>query len=500
MCSLCQTQDRRKVQRNWSLREWICGGCRLTKGITRGGIDIEYSAGMAILVKNRTHLGDTAIQFVWSRSYRPDKHDCFSDSDIAGFMAELMAFGSPEQASSFIERRKRDTVDLRNHIRRTVNWLNSEKWETRNELGRVRVKAITNRIKDMGYPADEASSVAKKFWVCKVLTDRDWRKIQHEVMRRLCDLRRPRIADDSQPFVARRELVAQGYLDYKRTLAPREWLALPSHETICLFPPIIEKLIEPDSVQLSKADFMEPIRSIQDKVQEWIRDQERDITKQVFNRLDHLRTVLHRVLPSYAVEDLLFKTDFQRFEEHYRNLAIAQIACMQCYPQRVCTTATVAMRHLNNISSCCKMRSQLAENYGSRSFNIEFSDAAVSLVQLSGLNIMTTTADEMDERGDFFRCLTCAEGDKELGRRWCVWTWRDCVKYHDFNQHPDGSRFEILAGEDIREDDRKCWTCCHCNAHIESLVTRSAVREHLKEAHWISNPRVPVDFAFAGRY
>ncbi|KAK7021381.1 hypothetical protein VNI00_017369 [Paramarasmius palmivorus] len=304
---------------------------------------------------------------------------------------------------------------------------------------------LRNRIRNgIDWITDEATPLLTSFVSPE---SKQWRELRPRVLDNLLDLRRKHVIEDSPLFCARRQLVFQAYLKYKHTLLPPKWLALPSYEAICLFQPITEKLVALESVRLTEDDFTEPIVRIQSQVQEWICDQRRKLTLEASNKTNALFDTLHKVHGIYApetpIEDIFPGIhEFDLSKESYCNLAIAQIV-------------------------------------------LEFSDTAVLLVHLSGLDIREATADEMDERGDFFRCLTCAEGN---------------VKYHDLNKHPTGPRFEILEGEDIREDNRKCWTCCRCNAHIESLATRREVKGHLLHEHGIMNANIPSDFAYGGRY
>uniref|UniRef100_A0A0W0FVW2 F-box domain-containing protein n=1 Tax=Moniliophthora roreri TaxID=221103 RepID=A0A0W0FVW2_MONRR len=124
--------------------------------------------------------------------------------------------------------------------------------------------------------------------------------------------------------------------------------------------------------------------------------------------------------------------------------------------------------------------------------------AATSLVDISGLDPLRASADEMDEKGLWYRCLLCNFDEAFVGM------WRECVNHFHVNSGSHGIRarshegniFEILETE--RMDDRLCWSCSHCHAHIEEPASRIATIEHIKAEHHVEEPMIPRDFLFVG--
>ncbi|EEB92930.1 hypothetical protein MPER_08486 [Moniliophthora perniciosa FA553] len=111
------------------------------------------------------------------------------------------------------------------------------------------------------------------------------------------------------------------------------------------------------------------------------------------------------------------------------------------------------------------------------------------LVVKSGLDPRIATPDDLDEIGAFYQCLDCEQHDDDS----FVATWRDHVRSYSVPQ------FKFLAEHESPKNERACWACSHCNTHINGLVTRADVLEHVRVTHDVGTARIPQDFCYAGQ-
>ncbi|KAL0070326.1 hypothetical protein AAF712_002513, partial [Marasmius tenuissimus] len=116
---------------------------------------------------------------------------------------------------------------------------------------------------------------------------------------------------------------------------------------------------------------------------------------------------------------------------------------------------------------------------------------------LNDERLYDVTGDEMDAKGDWYRCLECAAKDEVEE---FIGMWRECVAHGLAEGHLiPGSRpmteiegqgrhnplFQILDREEVEalqlKDERRRWSCAHCTVNAEQLWTKEAVLAHLKD-------------------
>ncbi|KAG7088989.1 hypothetical protein E1B28_012935 [Marasmius oreades] len=406
----------------------------------------------------------------------------------------------------YLQNRKDHTNAFCKHVYDCSEWRRSGSyssilWEGKHIAATGRFNSVMSRLTSMGYSEKDVECVKELRCVRKysLLSEEAWIRIQPELLRPIKNVRLREFFHytPTSVMIVRREMLRRVYADFLKSLPPGTWASYPPFLTLSLFPPMFEILVSPDNnpvteTQLQNILHGEPLQS--------------DLTAYVTSVERNVARVVKSSSSLSEIYSSVFSLTELQFPSKCHKSATVVIECALCFRLWVSTASFI--QH-----PCCyygwrgsdseepplgsKMLSELTPLVANKEGR-----AAMSLISASGLDVVTTTADELDELGKFYKCLTQKDKDeKEYSG-----TWRECVIHffgfnpanpHRLHEARDGDIqrwFEMLGDSPERKDERCCWSCGHCNEHVDALVTREVVLEHLRAQHYISEPHVPNDF------
>ncbi|KAK7034639.1 hypothetical protein VNI00_012281 [Paramarasmius palmivorus] len=485
-CEACR-HDKRYAYPAFMFKKRLCTTCLGKRALKEADIRHEYS-----------ECGEEILDIVPHTETHRNKY--YSLEEVGKVFEELKAskLQNPAERKAYIESRKA-TRDQHNSLYcRARYWVENYDLREKDVLCANRAKAIEERFVELGYCEKDAQAVSRlgKFCVPKELNNHEWNLIKdraldemnvHRVML-FC------IGYGTGIFSQRRELVRETYTRFKMSLPPGKWLRTPTVGTVCKFPEVLKVIVMPDKAVCTLQDVIGALESHRFAIENWTdpihlvgsvdHDTVTKISKTAFG-------------PTFTGEYPKMLDDGPRHARNWEKLAIYGFQCHSlCLHPFAFTSLDVALCHKARTTRQGFM--QLLPDQQSIEVTIPHY-VHIQLIYLSGLRIDTATADDMDNRGDFFKCLECAASADLEKRASSIVTWRECVTRHRHTQDdPDGIKFEVVH-EEI-EDVRKYWTCARCNVHVEALVTRREVCKHLLDVHSIAEPSVPGDFMYAGEY
>ncbi|KAK7030394.1 hypothetical protein VNI00_014138 [Paramarasmius palmivorus] len=409
---------------------------------------------------------------------------------------------------AYIEWRTAYNKRLQDHAELCDNWLRSyvaEQAEEVRNIGRSRREAVTQRLRDMGYSdkdtcfADSGVSASRRN---APLTERSWTGMKAALLSNIRQSRTERLFHENETELAARRGLVQGRLnEYRNSLSPQDRRQLPSLRTICLFPSLHDLLVRPDGQVVTRAEVETAFAAIPGEIDAWLSQIKASMAKKV-DEANRWMGAPERTSYRYEETRPYFKMPQEEFDElvptpglDSLELATTRVVCREC--SKSWPTLSAAVRH------SCRRQTALPS---SDTFIVNDTGPAFALVQSSGLDVMNATADEMDEKSVFFRCTRTdhhrytIRSDEEF-----IGTWREFIR------HVGSSRCDRFGFREVREewmhvydntdgsktDERVCWSCSRCNEHVETLVTRAAVIEHLRTEHGIDEPHIPDDFLYA---
>ncbi|ESK84450.1 hypothetical protein Moror_6214 [Moniliophthora roreri MCA 2997] len=466
-CQVCGTKGVNRV--DFILRKRICYACVKKKGIPRVAFKRRYPDADRVVLD---------LVLPTSGGNRGARNGYYHCEEIEKVIQEIALCKRRKAKENYNQKRKQFLKECSEHASRCEEWVaedRSRKAEEADNVRESRIRAIYDRLRNMGYTEDDMQEV--KWLQCvqrsTPLSEKSWDMISPDVFAVIRGYRTSRMLRDNDGILAtRRKTFDKVFLDYKNKLQPKQWRTLPSIETMYLFQTVNEILVCPDSKTISEEKLSTTLETIQDEVDCWIRTLKRILAEDIAEAIDMYMCSSRRAeAPPPRTTSL--------------DLAMTVIQCVQCY--HYSSTLEAAVRHLHT-SSCCEgdlLRvSQL--------FRYSQVPTARLLVVKSGLDPQIATPDDMDEIGAFYQCLDCEHHDDSF-----VATWRDHIRSH--TRWYNVPQFRLLAEQESPKDERACWACGHCNAHINGLVTRADVLEHVKVTHHVSKTHVPQDFFYAGQ-
>ncbi|KAL0061731.1 hypothetical protein AAF712_011402 [Marasmius tenuissimus] len=291
-----------------------------------------------------------------------------------------------------------------------------------------RIDAIVSRLKEMGFVVEDIQRIADERGVINnsPLTERSWNLLKDRLsdtimnsrIRRLLSLHRSRNSDPKNAntlsvVTSRCSLITQRYLAYKRTeVSPSRWPELPlvGAEAVFCLPSMRHFIGLPDEVNVTAS-----------KVQD-----EEDFAEE----LDEVIRVIRNSFlssPSYPTRSPPEPAPTADVDVPAGGPVTVHGRCRVC--GQVCTSVHTSIRHM---TGRCYLSVNRGEHVSNESwlrgyFKLVESRAAIGLLQATFGDVENhdVSADEMDERGEWFRCLEClrTEGEEFVG------TWRDCVDY-----------------------------------------------------------------------
>ncbi|KAI3603630.1 hypothetical protein WG66_006017 [Moniliophthora roreri] len=468
---VCYFCGAKRVTANWVLRKKICKKCVPTQGVSTRGFVKVYGPEL-----DKTSR-DLVLSLVWPT--RSDGACCFPFEQIDKVFEGLRISRGKgqEEADKYVAERKAYLVELREHVRLCEEWVKAEtmkRFKDSRQIIQERFNGVKARLLTMGFTEQDAERVEYLDCVYREtpLTDRSWNMIKSEVVRRIYHYKtRHMFYTDPPALRARCDIISRLYTTFLKTLTPIERRGFPNVRMVYLLPAVNRILVRDEAEHLTEHDFQEVMAAD-------------ELTSAFGELLQKNRTYLWQKL------DMTFQ---RSPEPDVFSLAAVELYCCSCdaYPG----TLKDAFQHVYG-TSCRSNYSLETKLFGLKGGQ---HSAASSLVEVSGLDPLRASADEMDEKGSWYRCRVCYADDAFIG------TWRECVNHFHVRRtwshgirarSHEGNIFEIVETE--RTDNRLCWSCSHCHVHFEEPASRVAVVEHIKTDHGVEEPTVPTDFLFVG--
>ncbi|KAK7034634.1 hypothetical protein VNI00_012276 [Paramarasmius palmivorus] len=486
-CEDCGRRNKQHVLPIFMFKERLCGTC-LRNRTLKGG-DIYENRGEIFSIVPHMAVG----------SQRDNRY--YSHEEVEKVNEELKTLESrdPAERVTYIVSGRLSRDKFNSLYSRALDWLYRYRRIEYDEMCDMKAKVIEERFLELGYCEKDAKQASKsrELRSPKELNDREWQLIKEKALDVMNERRVTLVArtPTSGIFAQRRELVRVAYTRFQGTLAPGKWVGVPPIDTICIFPEVLKILIVPDNVVRNPDDFANALESHRSTIEEW------SDTLHVSGGVSHSGindTVKEAFGPSFTDEyPVMLEPNYYSPSRHGKDCIKLAVYGFQCYRCRsMFTSLGVAIGH-NGCSAQYASRERIPDQPWIEIKGPHY--VHIQLLYLSGLKIAATTTDDLDNRGDFFKCLECAASPDLERQARAVATWRECVARHRHAEYnPDGVKFELVREK--TEDDWKWWACAHCNIHVDALVTRKEVHEHLLNIHSISAPIVPGDFLYAGPY
>ncbi|ESK90063.1 hypothetical protein Moror_7875 [Moniliophthora roreri MCA 2997] len=491
-CAECGSRRKTLKYLDFVECKWICKGCIVRGAVTQGSFKRKFRGQDKIVL-------ELLPLFVAVQLEVGGNKEIYRNADITKVISCLSACGDEASVTTYklerlkeLERAKARRLAFLEWRPRYHYYLQKDHYEEERFLCEQRMRDIKERILDLGYPKEDLVNLeeCQSFDIPVRLTNASWESIKAEVLTIVRQTRKGRLMYCSTGvFGVRRQFIEALYVEFKGTFTPIDWREFPSVETVFLYAEINNLLLAPEQQTITSNDFALIIRddwgTFLKNVREWrayrkerfISEWGRHLKDDTMNTLARDIGLLHS-----SEERYVWKMPWQLPSMDFGNLAVAQLRCFYC--NRICTTQNAAGKHQDNVRECG------LRNAWCWGFKFSPSKAALQVIGLSGLNPTTASADDMDAKGDFFKCLAC---DEEF-----VGTWRECITCHDIHHTPE---FQLLEDHNaIREDKRKSWACSLCNAHLVAQEMRATVIKHLESAHGTIEPKVPKDYLYAGAY
>ncbi|KAF9266032.1 hypothetical protein L218DRAFT_1075532 [Marasmius fiardii PR-910] len=457
--------------------------------------------------------------------FLPDHpHNHYPVYEIEKVLATLDACKDDEARNLYTQERIQLLERMKEHVQICERWKTKDQTRDMHESydGRtIRREQIRRKMLELGYTEEDVersgftnlpSAIANN-----ELTDRGWALIKTSVIRALQMSRvcRAFASAASSVLLSRREMLSDAYNRYKRTLSPLQWRELPNLPTVMFMYPSIHSLFTvPDSHSIGTQEVGQAFNETLPQIADLSAGVRSTLTEQL----------KRGEVATWRTNVMVFRDEEQSTgfvgptpapNEASLDLASFIIHCDQCRSQF--PSVQTAIHHLHCPLCCfstCAFSVRFSLNRLKDVICLRVSDsthAVVSVIQAAGMDVQTTTADQMDEKGNVFCCIRCENRGHTL-----VGTWRQCVKHYgtrgshltwyssipDPVPGPEDPLFKRVddGGENHYEDQRKCWACARCLVHLVDggNVTRADVVEHLASEHDVSNPTIPADFFYNG--
>lgn len=470
-----------------------------------------------LLVHTYRQCGDR-----YQTSYESTENQRYRVKDFDSTLKELQEWYMvidegvlPEAGQKFEEWKyeRRQAAEKRNYsANQANNWamnisytLGGEVYERQQKTAKV----ISQRLNRMGHDTrDVEGAESDIFYILRShnimkLNARVFESLKDEIIVRVDGQKRNRLRKE------RRERTNQVYVDYKKTLKPEKWQAMPPMEVMLYQEPFNTFLNGPieDTPELTLEEAKEKLPPA---IEEWTAER----------RLEQYQMIPGADMPEVEPEteeglsdeelalraqarELSQKDILNALMESRMNLATTVFSCMTCKSGRHSAMALIGWDA--TFTHMCG--SQSSWYHTSFEFCSVGFAAAANIIRSVGLEPETATPADLDAIDARFFCLNCPVTlhRKIRGRK--AYTWRECVQHavekEEDHGHaiPSWTRLAEETTAFVRAHEppppvfRKAnWGCNHCPEHFETPVLRKAAIEHVKTAHSIETPVDGKDF------
>ncbi|KAG7095979.1 hypothetical protein E1B28_006662 [Marasmius oreades] len=396
-----------------------CQCCRQWRGVVLKPIYISFKwlcracSGKALCSQQDLGVALPAHVYDVIPSISGDKGQKFYLKEFAHYAsAHLRSGGNLGQ----LDTQLKETVNLAQQCKL---WMDQQAEKERKAIVDQRWVTIQGKLVGLGFNGNDLAAISGHPLVrtVAILRDRDWTAHIYPELRLAIDsYRRARMFANPFPdrtMCDRIESFKRFLWDVLRCL-PLERRDFPDAQTICLLPICSNLIIEPDNVLVTQRTFENLRSTILRDIRVWIEQQQQQLTRIFIEDRHRLVVAAH----SLGLDILPFIGINWNNGVVCHELAVAQYTCLQC--ERRYPTARAAIKHLNNAFTC-----QPAAALKLNSFTFSPDRTVLLLLNLCGLPVTNTTADDFDLLDPTFRCNSCSD-EPHVGK------WRQCVSHHKF--------------------------------------------------------------------
>ncbi|KAK7030393.1 hypothetical protein VNI00_014137 [Paramarasmius palmivorus] len=392
-CQVCGAKGVTRV--DFILQRRICYGCVRHNGVSAGRFNSAFWGE-----------DDSVLEYVIPTpgygGYSPTMYYNLSEVEIV--LSELSRRRGPD-LEAYIKRRQAYNQRLQDHAVLCNKWLRScevERAQEAAQLSRSREEAVKQRLLEMGYSEEDARSAdyeVNAVYRSAPLTERSWTGMRPALLSHIHRGRLKRLLFEQETELASRcELVQKRLLEHRISLPPKEWQQLPSLQFICALPSLRDLLARPDRQVVTDIEVDTAFAAIPEEIEAWLSQ----LKSSVGEEIDQINRMVYKERGyRYDVARPHFKMAQEEFDslvptpgQQSLEMATTWVSCLAC--RKSWSTLSTAIRH-----SCGRVTSSQSER---ATFGVSTMLPVITLLQLSGMDIISTTADEMDDKGVVFRC------------------------------------------------------------------------------------------------
>ncbi|TFK65185.1 hypothetical protein BDN72DRAFT_962693 [Pluteus cervinus] len=368
-----------------------------------------------------------------------------------------------------------------------------QKFEDSSNGREQRKNEITRRLLALGHDQRDVNHLWFRSESDKPLTDRGWAMIRAGLEKDVDERKATRLEREKADRVyARQKIFREAFRDFKRSLCPSEWSALPLFERLCNATIFFTMLQDDTEPPVGKPDFLKALDHISELTPAIMQETKTTLKSNV-------KTLPFEII---AGATMLSASQAASMTEEAGvdplDLAVTVLSCGNHYPQTPQWGFDAIWQHK------CSRPSYLAPNalyLNKAPFIMRMNEdsiwaagarVAVALIKLD--------MDDLDAR--FIYDTLPAQARSGNDKVYPVYSWRKAVMTLGNNHFGRGSwrvlnREETLACK-IKENqepfnDISCWTCAHCAEYVNGFAARSVVEHHIKTQHGLPEPVEPTD-------
>ncbi|KAJ3521395.1 hypothetical protein NMY22_g12338 [Coprinellus aureogranulatus] len=376
----------------------------------------------------------------------------------------------------------------------------------------ARFAAVKQRFADAGYDAvdiDAALSVETEgiHKGTPTVTNAVWTRLKPKLEPLVIAQKEKRLNKELQTIVTPRmqifKTLFEGYLAGVR---PLEKLNAPSFQFLRAVPEVAALIDAPKDVTVTASDFQPVLAKMPEHVSQYLRDY-REAIAGIFPASDFQTSLDPLNMARFVLQ---CSTSFAR--EVRRLLYYG--SSTPYYATSIVTCSSGPLHGWSMVTSHLHCDCKGAEAYElgvipssvpQQAFTVheEASVTATSIIALVGLDPMTATIADMDEKGPIFACVNCS-----APQRYPIYNWRQAV-HHAFNSHLNrhswivGRKqptFRVVSSEEAEKarafilplEQAQVWSCNHCSSIYGS--DKATILEHLQSMHNIEQAEVSRDY------
>ncbi|KAH9919309.1 uncharacterized protein B0H18DRAFT_1028262 [Fomitopsis serialis] len=429
---------------------------------------------------------------------------------------ESQMAGAKKMLQEYRKERRKHVQEVLEHAKKCQAWLKEFEFALHDELderSEQRYQLIAKRFVELGYewPDIHAMRDRPESKHDGTLSEQVWKRIR-PVLQLDIEIARCKRLDrfEARTIRARKALVKRVYYAYRQTLRPIEWIHLPPADYVYVIPVFRSLIYTHIDVPLEEAACDEAARRLPEYISAFrntlkarllrsMTDSRRGSTTAARTSTRPLRGDARL---SLATSVFTLTTSSGSYLE--RCFGFDDLTAQLAYRGEVGIQSTAFWVVVHD--------SEGGDITGhGLSYDLRVSKTVESLIAALGLDPETARPEDLDRLEKRVLCGSCQSMDwpglAQLTDQ--AYSWRSAILHyaHIHNAALEAQTWRILTPDECdivrrAEDAQKpalqsMWSCNHCIAYAEQLLSHSAVQSHVREEHNIAEPEEDVDFFHA---